>query len=94
MRKTSLILASTAALALVAAAAATPALSQTRWTIEIGPPSYYQPYQSDNYGYYSRPYYTPDYGTYPNQRYNTYSYPTYPNYAPYGRYSDHGYFGR
>lgn len=95
MRKLSIALTAAAGLALVAGVAAAPALADLR--ITIGPPSYYQPYYGNTYGYSSRPYYySPNYGTYPNRGYNTYSYP---NYAPYpNRYNNNyyypGYYGR
>lgn len=98
MRKLSIALTTAAGLALVAAAAAAPALADLR--ITIGPPTYYQPNYGNYYGYNNGPYYSPYYRTNPNRYYNTYSYPNYaPNYAPYpGRYDRNyyypGHFGR
>ena len=101
MRKLSIALTAAAGLALVAGAAAAPALADLR--ITFGEPNYYQPYYgyqpnygTNYYGYNTRPYYSPYYGTYPNRGYTTYSYR---NYAPYsGRYDQNyyypGYFGR
>jgi len=95
MRKLSLLLASAAGLALIAGTAATPALAQIRLGIDLGPPTYYRPYNGYNNGYNSRPYYDPYYGTYPNQGYNTYPYPSYnPYYGRYDRYNYPGYYGR
>jgi hypothetical protein len=95
MRKLMLVLATTAGLALLACASATPALAQVSLDVNIGPPTYGHNY-GRYYGYNSRSYNTPYYySPYSNPGYNTYSNPypyRYP--APYSRYHDHGYFGR
>lgn len=98
MRKISLLLAGAAGLAVVAGAVASPALAQVSFGIDIGPPSYHQPYRGrhgynsyryNSYGYNTRPFYAPYYGY--NQPY-TYGNP---NYYQYNRNHDYpGYYSR
>jgi len=102
MRKISLVLASTAGLALLAGAAAAPAAAQIRLDLGFGPSTYYQPYNGYNQRYDGyRPYYGYNNGYYayrPYDGYNNgyysrpYGYPTYNSYGNY--YNSPGYYGR